>query len=156
MAAPKPRNARARANLDANPRIDLVFEPGEQPDLPTQWIDAEGNLAEIGWSALTLEWWADWCDSPQAKIFSRSDWRSLLSTAFVADAFYRTRKVQFAAELRMREAAFGATPIDRLRLRMAWAEDAERGFRASEAQEQQRAKEARKRYGTIHAVGDAG
>lgn len=152
--APKPRNARARRNADVNPRIELVFEPGEPPELPTTGIDEEGNLTECKWSPLTLQWWEAWKTSPQATIFSQSDWNSLLSTAFVADMFFRTRKVTYAAELRMREAVFGATPMDRLRLRMAWNEDKEKGFRASEAEEKRRQKEARDRYAGLKVVGE--
>lgn len=153
---PKPKGQRARRNADMAPQVDLVFEPGEQPELPTQWIDKEGVLAELTWSPLTADWWENWCATPQAKIFSRSDWFSLLTTAFVAERFFRTWEVKYASELRMREAAFGATPIDRLRLRMAWQEDKERGFRASEAEEKRRQQEAQQRYGNIHAVPEAG
>lgn len=151
---PKPRNARARANLDTNPKIELEFEPGKRPTLPTVWVDESGARNKIGWSPLTLDWWNDWCNSPQAKIFSTSDWRSLLSTAFVADRWHKTWKVQYASELRQREAAFGATPIDRLRLRMAWREDEKLGFLVSEAEEKARQKAARQRYGDIHVVKD--
>jgi hypothetical protein len=153
-AAPKPRNARARRNADLAPQMELVFEAGEPPELPTQWIDDEGELREVKWSQLTLDWWDRWCRSPQARIFSESDWNSLLIAAFVADRFHKTFKVQYAAELRQREAAFGATPIDRLRLRMTWREDAERGFKASEAEQRRRAKETQDRYGSIHVVKD--
>jgi hypothetical protein len=151
---PKPRNARARRNADTAQRIELEFEPGEAPDLPTTGIDEDGNLTECKWSPLTVAWWQAWKDSPQASVFSASDWNSLLSTAFVADMFFRTRKATYAAELRMREAAFGATPIDRLRLRMAWHEDKERGIRASEAEEKAKQKEARDRYAGIRVVKD--
>jgi hypothetical protein len=154
MVAPKPRNARARRNLDTHPRIELVFEPGEQPELPTVSVDSDGFLHEIKWSPLTIDWWKDWCASPQARVFSRSDWRSLLTTAIVAEKFYRTWEVKYATELRNREAAFGATPIDRLKLRMAWHEDAERGLKVSEAEERARQKEARNRYAGLKVVGE--
>lgn len=151
---PKPRHARARANADIAQRIELDFEPGQPPELPRQAIDPEGNLTECVWSPLTLSWWEAWKTSPQASIFSASDWNSLLSTAFVAEQFFRTRKAAYASELRQREAAFGATPIDRLRLRMAWHEDNERGIRMSEAEEKRQAKEARERYAGIRVVKD--
>ena len=72
----------------------------------------------------------------------------------VAEKFYRTWEVKYATELRNREAAFGATPIDRLRLRMAWHEDAERGFKVSEAAEKAAQKAARDRYAGIRVVKD--
>lgn len=153
---PKDKNRRARRNNDLSPQMELVFEPGEQPELPTTWIDKDGTLHEIDWSPLTLDWWSDWTTSPQAKIFSKSDWRSLLSTAFIAEQFHRGFEVKFAAELRLREAQFGATPMDRLRLRMTWREDAELGFKASEKEQNRRAKEAQQRYGGIHVVPETG
>ncbi len=151
---PKPKDQRARRNPDTTQRIELEFEPGEAPDLPTTAIDEDGNLTECKWSPLTLQWWQAWRDSPQSRVFSVSDWNSLLSTAFVADMFFRTRKAVYAAELRQREAAFGATPIDRLRLRMAWNEDKERGIKVSEAEERRRQKETRDRYEGLRVVGD--
>jgi hypothetical protein len=150
---PKPKSQRARRNADLAPQIDLEFQPADPPELPTTWIDKDGNLAELKWSPLTENWWQSWCTSPQAKIFSPSDWQSLLSTAFVADKFFRTFEVRYASELRQREAQFGATPLDRLRLRMAWMEDKERGFKVSEAEEKRRQKEAQQRYAGLRAVG---
>lgn len=150
--APKDKDRRARNNKGLAPQMELVFEPGEKPDLPTTWIDQEGQLHEFSWAPLTQDWWNDWCRAPQSKIFSVSDWRSLLSTAFIAEKFHRTFEVKYAAELRLREAQFGATPMDRLRLRMSWREDAALGFKASEAEEAARQKEARARYGDIHVL----
>jgi hypothetical protein len=152
--APKDKHRRARNNKEAFARVELEFEPGERPELPTTWIDKDGDLHEFAWSPLTQDWWNDWCLSPQAKIFSRSDWRSLLSTAFIAEQFHRGFEVKFAAELRLREAQFGATPMDRLRLRMSWREDAERGFKVSEAEEARRARE--QRYADIHVINPTG
>lgn len=153
-AAPKPRDKRARRNADLAPQMELQFQPGKAPELPTMWVDDEGELREVKWSKLTLDWWDRWVRSPQAEIFSESDWNSLLTCAFVADRWHKTWKVQYASELRQREAAFGATPIDRLRLRMTWREDAQMGFKASEAEQKRRAKEAAARYGSIHVVKD--
>ncbi len=130
---PKDPSRRARNGVAAGdiPNLELVFEPGQQPDLPTTWIDKDGNLEELTWSPLTLNWWEAWCTSPQAKILSKSDWNSLLSTAFVADRFFKTMDVRYASELRQREAHFGATPLDRLRLKMAWLEHEEKDAKRS-------------------------
>lgn len=149
---PKPRNQRARRNPETAQPVELEFVPGEPPELPTTWIDQEGRLNEIGWSPLTLAWWESWRTSPQAKIFSQSDWQSLLTTAHVADQWHKTWKVSYAAELRQRESTFGATPLDRLRLRMTWREDAEHGWKLSEADRKQREKEARRQYGDIRVL----
>lgn len=118
---PRRRAGRAAAKAD-NPNVELVFEAGEAPELPKTTIDEDGHLVALHWSPLTVKWWESWRDSPQSKIFSKSDWQSLLTTAFIAQKFYTTMDVKYASELRMRETAFGATPLDRLKLRMAWLE----------------------------------
>ncbi len=115
---PKPADQRARRNRDPNPPLELTYSPAEKPTLPATTRDEYGRTVKIDWHPQTLDWWLDWCESPQAALFSKSDWRSLVTTAFIADRFYKTHTIAAAAELRQREAAFGATPIDRLRLRM--------------------------------------
>lgn len=150
---PKPKDQRVRTHADTIQQVELVFTPGEPPELPTVYVDTEGRLHEISWSPLTLDWWNKWLETPQAAVFSTSDWQSLLTTAFVAEKFFRTWEVKYAAELRQREAHFGATPMDRLKLRWAWREDQERGIKVSEAEEKRRAA-ALKRYGDIRIVKD--
>lgn len=115
---PKPADQRARRNKDHGPQIELTYSPAVRPQLPTHTRNELLQEVPIPWHPQTLAWWEDWCDSPQAALFSKSDWRSLVTTAFIADRFYYTGTIAAAAELRQREAAFGATPIDRLRLRM--------------------------------------
>ncbi len=117
---PKPADQRARRNKPTFPQTEIAFRPCDAPELPTVTEDEYGNPVPIHWHRLTREWWDSWVNSAQAELFSHTDWRSLITTAFVAERFYRGGSTSAAAELRTREKAFGATPYDRLSLRMSY------------------------------------
>lgn len=110
--APKPANRRVRRNADSTPTTILRFEDAEQPDLP----DA------LPWPEATREWWAMWKDSPQAEHFGSTDWSFLLDTAVLHAKLWGNGDDSVLPELRIRVAKFGATPEDRARLRMQFAE----------------------------------
>jgi hypothetical protein len=61
-----------------------------------------------------------WGRSALADTFTENDWSALLDTATLHARFWRG-EVSVAPELRLREAKFGATPEDRARLRIQWA-----------------------------------
>lgn len=133
--APKDPRRRARTNSDPIPTTTIRFEQVGQPSLP------DG----IDWPERTREWWAMWGDSPQAEHFGSTDWDYLLDTATIHAAFWGGRLDQ-AAELRLRVAKFGATPDDRARLRMQFAQadeaDAKRPARAT----------SRERFAGLHSL----
>lgn len=109
-AAPKaahqrPRDTRARID-DKAIRVPDQPYTGETPVLP------DGD-----WSPATLRWWDVWVTSPQAHMFTVTDWAFLVETAYIAEAFY-SGNMSVASELRLRVAKFGATPEDRARLRL--------------------------------------
>lgn len=110
-AAPKRAHQRER---DTRRRIDdkairVPDQPytGSVPELP----------AGQEWHPATLAWWSTWSTSPQAHMFTVTDWAFLQETAYIADAFYYGN-MSVASELRLRVAKFGATPEDRSRLRL--------------------------------------
>lgn len=111
---PKDPARRARANKDPHPQTLLRFEHAEPPELPDLPGDAD-------WPARTLAWWEMWKASPQAEHFSSTDWDFLLDTAVVHARLW-SGEMSAAAELRLRVAKFGATPEDRARLRMQFAQ----------------------------------
>lgn len=110
--APKSSDRRARRNKQEQPTTILRFEEAEQPNLP------EG----YPWPEETLEWWSMWRDSPQAEHFGSTDWSFLLDTALLHANLWGNGDTTVLAELRIRVAKFGATPEDRARLRMQFAE----------------------------------
>jgi hypothetical protein len=109
--APKDPSKRACRNADPIGTTVLRFEPADPPDLPP----------ELQANFYVLMWWDDWVGSPQADHFSRTDWRFLFETAWLVNEFYNGN-ISVAGELRLRQAKFGATPEDRARLRMAFAD----------------------------------
>jgi hypothetical protein len=118
---PAPKDRKTRRNKDAIPQTVLRWEPAEAPELPEFRIERDGDLVEFVWPERTREWWQMWVDSPQADHFGSSDWQFLLDTALIHAKLWRG-DLSAAPELRLRVAAFGATPADRARLRMVFAE----------------------------------
>lgn len=118
---PKDPSRRARANKDPVPHTILQFVRGDQPELPED--------AGVEWHGMTRRWWDMWARSEQAKLFTDTDWSFLLDTARIHTAFWNGAAAA-GPELRVRVSKFGATPEDRARLRMFFADadrkDAER------------------------------
>jgi hypothetical protein len=109
--APKDPSRRARRNADPVATTLLRFEAAEQPELPE----------DMEWPAATRRWWRMWGESPQAEHFGSTDWDFLLDTALIHAATW-SGSTTAATELRLRVAKFGATPEDRARLRMQFAQ----------------------------------
>jgi hypothetical protein len=120
--APKPASRRAgHSNADVIPLRVLVAESVEQPDLPDFDIERDGELVSFSWPAQTVAWWQMWADSPLSANFTSTDWSELLDTSILHARLWRgDHKV--AGELRLRVAKFGATPEDRARLRITFAQ----------------------------------
>lgn len=145
--APKPAGRKARRNADAIPQTVLRWERAEAPELPEFRIERDGQLVEFVWPERTREWWQVWIDSPQSEHFGSSDWQYLLDTALIHARLWRG-DLSAAGELRLRVAAFGATPADRARLRMVFAEadGADQGRGSSGVPS------ARERYGNLRMM----
>lgn len=104
---------RTRTNSELAPVTILRFELADAPELPDRFE----------WPDRTRDWWAMWCDSPQAENFVSTDWDFLLDTALIHAEFW-SGNTAVAGELRLRVAKFGATPEDRARLRITFAQAA--------------------------------
>lgn len=138
--APKPAERRARRNKDtqATTALKLVRKPA--PELP--------ELGDDGWHPRTVEWWSMWSESELAKDFTATDWSFLLDTALMHHAMWSKGQWTLAAEVRLRVAKFGATPEDRARLRIVFADADEKDEKRTERTA------GRKRYGNLAAVGE--
>ena len=134
--APKANGRKARRNEESIATTVVRFERAEQPELPE----------DIPWPAPTQRWWAMWADSPLSENFGVTDWDFLLDTALL-HANYWSGDTSKAAEIRLRVAKFGATPEDRARLRIQFAEADERN--GAEPKQDEGPKNARQRYGTV-------
>jgi hypothetical protein len=144
--APKPPSRRARTNAEPVPLRVITAQPVPQPELPTFSVEVDGELVEFCWPSRTQEWWRMWQESPLSAEFTSTDWSELLDTALLHAQFWRGR-LSVAPELRLRVAKFGATPEDRARLRITFAQ-------ADEAEEKRpRAQSSRQRYKGLAAGG---
>lgn len=125
---PKDPDKRARTNSDPVPLRKLPLQVGEQPELPEFVVDVYGERTPFVWPEQTREWWRMWRESPLSSEFTATDWSELRDTAVIHAKFWQGDLKQ-AAELRLRVAKFGATPEDRARLRIvfAQADDADAG-----------------------------
>ena len=146
--APKPAGRRARRNAAPEMRVVHV-EPVAQPELPSIHVEQDGELVEFAWPARTQQWWAMWAESPLSGEFSASDWEFLLDTAMLHARFWRGA-MSVAPELRLRVAKFGATPEDRARLRITFAQ----ADQIEAKGEKPKPSGSRQEFGPLRAVGD--
>jgi hypothetical protein len=95
----------------------------------------------------TVVWWDNWRRSPQAQHMAAVDWDFMVDTAMMHSQMWNG-DLKMAAEVRIRVAKFGATPEDRLRLKVQVDEDLKPEVRAPKA----KARRAR----LLQVVDDAG
>jgi hypothetical protein len=121
---PAPKQNRSRGR-DATERTHLPEDNRDRrivrgtkyfgPELPKGTeVLPEGE----DWHPATRRWWNHWRRSPQsARMLSDPDWDFLLDTALIHHIMWSKGRWEFAAEVRIRVAKFGATVEDRLRLK---------------------------------------
>lgn len=132
---PKHPSLRQRRNKTTT-AAKLAAEPvdREVPALQPRYVrDPETHeLRVVEWHPRTVEWWGIVWSSPMAAEWLDADVPGLELVAALRDDFHRAEtvglKLKAAAELRLQEARFGLTPIDRRRLQ--W--EVERGESAVE------------------------
>lgn len=111
--APKPAATRVRRNKEEPPTKVTADGRLRGPALPKNVL-ADGE----SWHPMTVQWWSNWRRSAQAVTFTATDWDTLLDTALMHTMMWSKGRWDFASEVRLRSAKFGATPEDRLRLKM--------------------------------------
>ena len=112
--APKPQRTRPNENAARQREMTHLHADDQQrgPDLPDDVLPAGED-----WHPATVRWWDTWRLSPQAQQFTDTDWRFLLDTALMHHTMWSKGRWEYAGELRLRSAKFGATPEDRMRLK---------------------------------------
>ncbi len=140
---PAPKSSGARVRRNASPVAERVIEvsPGAQPELPELMPNGEPRPSR------TAAWWSMWAESPLSDDFTANDWSELLDAA-VLHGSYWSGEVKVAAEWRVRGAKFGATPEDRARLRIQFAQADE----ADEKRSRPVSSTSRARRGPLKAV----
>ena len=111
---PAPKDQRARAR--DTPKRDLVKSDGK-----LRGFELPGDALPAGesWHPITVKWWEAFRASPQGvRMLTDVDWYFLLDTALMHNAMWSKGRWEFAAEVRLRVAKFGATPEDRLRIKL--------------------------------------
>lgn len=104
---PALRQRRNRATTAAT--LDPAGRRGPAPPLPKREKGAQP------WHALVRAWWRDVWASPMAAKFLTADVHGLYLIAELRDRFWRGH-TEVANEIRLEEARFGLSPVDRWRL----------------------------------------
>lgn len=117
--APKDPARRRRRNGAAEPLTTLTADDELRgPELPDGVLGADKDGVPYEWHPRTAAWWQTWRESPQAQTFIATDWDFLLDTALLHHTMWTKGRWEFASEVRLRAAKYGATPEDRARLKL--------------------------------------
>jgi len=68
------------------------------------------------WLPQVVTWWDVWAESPQAREFTTTDWRRLVTLMPLVQQYWLKPVAPLMAEIRQNESMLGATAIDRKRL----------------------------------------
>jgi hypothetical protein len=119
MAGP----GRAPKQVLSRPR-DTARRQAEMTKVAPDGVLRGPDLPDYDWHPRTLTWWETWRRSPLAQEFGQTDWDFLIDTAFLHSQMWNG-EIRLASEVRLRAAKFGATPEDRLRLKVEVDQEAE-------------------------------
>lgn len=113
------RESVTQARIDSSTKVttDGVLRGPVLPARPAIWDSGLEEWSKLPWPVQTLAWWETWRGSPQAQTFTATDWDFLVDSALLHAALW-SGNLSAAVELRIRAAKFGATPEDRMRLKM--------------------------------------
>lgn len=117
--APKDPAKRRRRNASEPETVIVPDDELRGPELPDGVLGVNEDTGEIvEWHPRTVAWWNSWRSSPQAQTFVDTDWDFLIDTALMHHTMWAKGRWEFASEVRLRAAKFGATPEDRARLKL--------------------------------------
>src|SRR5688500_5281099 len=118
---PKPAHLRQNRTKKSGA---ATLEAPERPKIPRL-----PNLDGVDWHPLTRAWWRNVWRSPMAGEYLETDVDGLGRLALLIKAFYRYGDPKLMAEIRLQEARFGLSPIDRSRLQWEVAKGEEASTR---------------------------
>ncbi len=122
---PKPASMRQRRNKKAGATTLTApaVEQEEKIKVPTLQ-----NPDKRKFHRLTRAWWRRVWQSPMASEYLPTDMDGLARLAILVDEYYNDPNQKFLAEIRLQEARFGLSPVDRSRLQweVQKGEEAER------------------------------
>lgn len=110
---PAPKGDRSRPR--DTPSFEEIVDSGGRfgPDLP-DGVLPNGET----WHPQTVLWWESLRRFPLLEHEPDIGWQFLLDTALMHHTMWTRGKWEFAGELRLRVAKYGATPEDRMRLKV--------------------------------------
>jgi len=113
----KPNSVNRNASALAAPAHVLV------DDGATRGPSLEDATGRDDWDADVRRWYDGWRRAPQAQVFTSTDWARLALLAPLVERYFEDPKPTTMAEIRQNEERLGATHTDRLRARIAVAND---------------------------------
>ncbi|WP_030962701.1 hypothetical protein [Streptomyces sp. NRRL S-378] len=117
--APKDPAKRRRRNATEPETVIVPDDEMRGPELPEGVLGVDEETGEfLPWHPMTQLWWDSWRTSAQAQTFVMTDWLFLIDTALMHHTMWAKGRWEFASEVRLRAAKFGATPEDRARLKL--------------------------------------
>lgn len=110
---PAPKGERSRDR--DTPEFDRLADLGDVfgPDLPAGVLPDNED-----WHPQTVAWWAALRRFPLLRDEPDLGWQFLIDTALMHHTMWQKGRWEFASELRLRVAKYGATPEDRMRLKI--------------------------------------
>jgi hypothetical protein len=144
--APKPSGRRVRTNSDPIPSRVIENWQADRKELPNDLLP-DGEV----WHPATVRWWQRWLMSPLSEKWTEVDWSELEACAVLHQEFMKKRTFTLASEIRLRVAKFGATPEDRARLRIVFADADEK-----DAKRPAPGSASRERFGDLRMLPGAG
>jgi hypothetical protein len=118
---PAPKDPAKRRRRNAAEPLTTVTPDDELrgPELPAGVLGADEDTGlAVEWHPMTQRWWDSWRTSPMAQTFIETDWLFLIDTALMHHTMWSKGRWEYASEIRLRAAKFGATPEDRARLKL--------------------------------------
>lgn len=129
--APKPSELRQRRNKKAG----AATLPAPEKKRQRTRIPKLQNPDDRDFHPLTKAWWKRVWESPMAAEYLPTDVDGLARLALLVDKFYKNPTSDKMSEIRLQEARFGLSPVDRSRLQweVQKGEEAERKRRPQQA-----------------------
>lgn len=151
--APKPTALRQRRNKKAGATTLAVSVP--KPDQEKPKIPTLQNPDKRKFHRLTRQWWKRVWTSPMASEYLPTDVDGLARLALLVDNYYQNpigkKAKELLGEIRLQEARFGLSPVDRSRLQweVLKGEEAERKRRPPQNQHPASSKDPRGILGVV-------
>lgn len=121
---PAPKGDRARER--DTPEFEEMEAGGLFGDPLPEGVLPDGEA----WHGMTLKWWESVRRNPLLEHEPEMGWQFLIDTALMHHTMWTKGRWEFAGELRLRVAKFGATPEDRMRLKIKIAAPSEPASKA--------------------------